>query len=711
MSLTLGQAPWLLILLIAVAVGLAVWSYRGTVPALSPGKQAVLTGLRALTLAIVLFLLAEPLLQRTDVQEEPPTLAILIDQSKSVGLMAADSAGLNAQLAQALTEDALGASTQLYTFGSRLLPLPPDSLGTLAYEGERTNIASALDAARDDLDDANLQGVILLTDGRYNTGRNPLYTAERYPVPIHTVVLGDTTQQRDVVIRRVTTNDIAYLGTELPVQVSVRTEGYANETLRVTLLQDGAVVGSSPLPTRGAGEYTATLAYTPQATGTLRLTATVSRLDGELTYENNRSSTLVRVVENKRRILLVADAAAPDVSALRQVLSADPNTEVSTLTRKAVGQYFEGAVPDLASFDLLVLVNYPGRSTDPQLAAGLTQAHNGGTPVFFLLGPQTQAQALNGNVFADLLPALPARVRASSVDATIVPTPAALRHPIFDTPAATAFDWNRLPPLRINESTWEVDASAQTLATVRIRGIDFPNPLVVIQRQAGRRSAMFLGAESWRWLNVAEDLDDARQLWLSLLDNTVQWLTTPEDDRPVRVAPNALLFTGDEAVQLSGQVYDESLNPISDATVIVNVQRPDGTTSPYTMQARGSGLYALDAGSLPEGTYTYTASAERNGSVLGDDAGSFRVGALDLEFRDTRADASLMRQVAQRSGGRALSIDQLDTLPAQLAELSLPVRRTEAVVETPLWHRYPFLVAIAVLLTIEWFLRKRSGMV
>jgi len=302
-------------------------------------------------------------------------------------------------------------------------------------------------------------------------------------------------------------------------------------------------------------------------------------------------------------------------------------------------------------------------------------------------------------------------VRASSVAATIGPTPAAWGHPIFDTPSASAFDWNRLPPLRINESTWEVDASAQTLATVRIRGIDFPNPLLVVQREAGRRSAMLLGAESWRWLNVDEDLDDARQLWLALLDNTVQWLTTPEDDRPVRVEPAALLFTGDEAVQLSGQVYDESLNPVSDATVIVNLQRPDGTTSPYTMQARGNGLYGLDAGSLPEGTYTYTAAAERNGSALGDDTGSFRVGALDLEFRDTRADASLMRQVAQRSGGRAFSIDQLDALPAHLATLSLPARRTAAVIETPLWHRYPFLVAIAVLLTIEWFLRKRSGMV
>src|SRR5690606_36395152 len=150
-----------------------------------------------------------------------------------------------------------------------------------------------------------------------------------------------------------------------------------------------------------------------------------------------------------------------------------------------------------------------------------------------------------------------------------------------------------------------------------------------------------------------------------------RWVTAREDRRPVRVRPDRALFGEGEPVTFTGQVYDESLQPIGDADVRVTVRMPDGTETPYTMRPLGNGRYALDAGTLPSGSYGFTAQATRGAEALGDDRGAFAVGALALEFREPGADAALMRQLARRSGGRVVPVAEVGGLRDALAREGL----------------------------------------
>ena len=45
---------------------------------------------------------------------------------------------------------------------------------------------------------SNLQAVVLITDGNSTTGMNPLYEAQELAVPVFTVGVGDTTDQKDL---------------------------------------------------------------------------------------------------------------------------------------------------------------------------------------------------------------------------------------------------------------------------------------------------------------------------------------------------------------------------------------------------------------------------------------------------------------------------------------------------------------------------------
>lgn len=714
MSLTFGLNPWLLLLCLCGAGLLTWWTYRLTTPPLPTGRRALLGALRFLALFLILFLLFEPILRRTETQQFPPLLGVLIDDSQSLRPLGDSTVTARPDFSEALaalTGLSLAGEQPRYAFGQNVTPLSnPDSLG---FDAERTNISQALDYVREAHQNDNLSGVLLLSDGQYNTGRNPLYLAERYPVPIYTVTLGDTTQQRDLQIQRVTTNELAYVGAELPVQVGLRADGYAGERVAVRLVRNGTVLDSqtATLPA-GTAEVPVDLAYTPTEEGLDRLRLSVTRLDGEATYRNNIEAVTVRVLRSKKRILLFASAPSPDVAALRQVLSVDPNVELASFIQKRPGAFYEGRAPDtFDNFDLLVLAGYPGRGASRAILEQIAVAADAGKPILFVYNRQTDLNLIR-TLLSDVLPVAPAARRTALTEAALIPTAAAQAHPVFKLDALALANLRRLPPLAYNDTRWTASPDARVLATVAVRGVPLDDPMLVVRRRGRSRTAALLGADVWRWHNLPEDLEDLADVWPSLVENLVQWLDTREDNRPVRVESVANTYGGDDPVLFTGQVYDESLNPVPDASLEVVVTAPDGTRYPYAMEATGNGRYTLDVGTLPPGTYRYTATATQEGASLGEDTGSFVVGALTLEFRETQANPALMRQIAQRSGGRMYAPDELARLSTDLTRsAAFAPRIVEEERETPLWHVYLFLAAIVVLLTLEWFMRKRSGMV
>ncbi len=553
----------------------------------------------------------------------------------------------------------------------------------------------------------------MISDGQYNTGRNPVYLAERYPVPIHTVVVGDTTRRRDVQVRRIATNDIAYVDDELPVQVGILTEGFGGERITVSLFENGNLLGRETvdLPV-GNAEIPVDLFHTPTEEGLHRYTVGITRIDGEATYKNNTASFAVRVLENKKRILLFAAAPEPDVAALQQLLAEDPDIEVSAYVQKGRNTFYDPQIPDsLGEFDAVILAGFPGRFANAAVVEQVARSIEAGLPAFFLMSRQTDLGTMR-KIFADVLPVQPRTLRTNFVESVLVPTVEGKQHPILQQADAPAEGWLTLPPLLFNDTRWQAAPDARVLATHQVRGIQLDDPLLVIRNQNKHRTAMLLGTGTWRWKNLPDDLQSSAPLWTNLFTNTLQWITTKEDDRPVRVAPVEDLFAGGASIQFDGQVYDESLNPVDGAAIEIEVTQADSIRYPYSMEPVGNGRYVLDIGALPEGTYRYTARARQNDTVLGTDAGSFAVGALTLEFKETRANSQLMYQIAQRSGGVVLEKDTPAALTRHLAETEtfMPVIFEERV-ESELWRRYLFFIIILVLLTAEWFIRKRSGMV
>lgn len=720
MAFSLGYNPWLLLLCVGVAGGLTYWSYRSTIPPLGAGWRGLLGTLRFGALALLCFLLFEPVLRQIQASERSPVLAVLVDNSESLRVTTAGDAPPSAATArdsirsvvETFDAEEVPGTTRFFTFDRALRSLSGFSADSLDFDGPRTDVAAALQAVPEALQGKNLRGIVLVSDGQYNTGRNPLRVAGRSPVPVHTVTVGDTTRRRDLRIRSVATNERAYLDSAVPVRVSLAVDEGQNERVTVTLERNGTVLDRADvrLPS-GTAEMPVDLTFRPEEPGFRQLTVHVTELSDEATTRNNTQTVSLRVLESKRQVLLLGAAPSPNFTAIRRVYERDADTKVTARVPRQDGSFYGGALPeDLSTVDVVVCAGFPSTPVPADTVRRVAGLIDDGTPALFFLGRQTDLSAWTQH-FSAALPATTSSANTNFSEAPFRLVESERRHPVFRMEEGDVSLFERLPPLQVSEAEWAPTPDAQVLATATRSPRSRSSPLLVLRRRAGHRTAAFLGTGVWRWALLPSDLAPAEPLWPSLASNLLRWVSTQDSDRPVRVQPVASTFEGGERVEFTGQVYDESMRPVSDATVEVTVTDSAGTDYPYTMDPVGQGRYTLDVGTLPEGTYRYRATARLGDTELGTDQGRFSVGRLRLEYQSTRADAVLMRQLATRSGGTAYTQQTVGRLTTDLANASSfsseVVQKTS---EAELWRSALFLVVILLLLASEWTLRKRFGL-
>jgi hypothetical protein len=270
--------------------------------------------------------------------------------------------------------------------------------------------------------------------------------------------------------------------------------------------------------------------------------------------------------------------------------------------------------------------------------------------------------------------------------------------------------WSKLPPVFTLDEQLRAKPESEVLAFGRIQSIPNDDPLFTSRRVNRAKSLALTCYGLWRWKSYADGIPGAERLLENLVSNSVRWLVTREDEKPVHVRPAKESFAGSEPVEFTGQVYDENYQPINDAEVSLSVTQ-QGQTSQLTLTSLGNGRFEGAFDPLPEGDYTYSARALAGGKELAQEKGSFSVGGLNAEFLETRLNRLLLEQLAARTGGKYYEPQELSRLSADLAQM--PNFRPRDVIlarQFELWNKRWMMVVLVALFSIEWFLRKRNGM-
>ena len=716
-QLSFSVTALIVMVLVGIAAVIAFLFYRTTLPPVSRRKRIFLTSLRTASLSLLALLLADPILTLLHSSTQRPVLAILMDNSRSMRIVdrTTDRA---AELARtlgspSLREIARSAELRYFTFGATLRSASPPGTDTLALNEESTDISAALRALAIEKQRGRIDAALLLTDGSYNLGQNPVYDAEQLSIPVYTVGIGDSSEQKDVLITKVLANDLVYSGTPTPVDITVRSSGFGGERVDVTLFDGNRELGRVPLIlTSGTHEYTVQLTYTPEGTGRRKYVARVSPLDSELTTENNVRTFFSRILKSRLRVLIIAGSPGPDLTIVRQTLTEEKNFTVQAYSQRPSSGFYEGTLhrASIDSADCLVFIGFPTAGTEEATLQLLLDAFlRDRKPLLFVHARNVDYRRTEG-----FRPLLPFTVEsASSVEELVsfVPADAQRGNPLLRAGRDDGFEsWKSLPPVFRTVAVFRAKAEASILGFTARQGVTLPEPFMLTRSVNREKSLAILAYGIWRWRLMTHGNPATGGLFFSFLSGSIQWLTSPDENRPVRVATTKEVFTRGEPVEFAAQVYDASGHPVQNGQVHIVIQQGEKSFE-GDLRPVGNGRYEGNLDGLDEGDYLFHATAQSDGMRLGEDTGRFSVGRMTLESQETHMNAPVLRELARRTEAKFFVPGTIDTLTTALFSnpVFVPIAvQKSTTVELRNW--YYVLGCLIFLFAVEWFVRKRSGM-
>jgi hypothetical protein len=703
-------STFILLAIFLVAIIISYLFYRRTVPPISKAWRIFLGSLRAISLAAVGLLLFTPELTLIWQRSEKINTIFLVDRSASMGIKERGITRIGR--ANALYQDLTkrikqNAQVTLYAFDvdtSKIDQRFPDTTST------GTDIYHALEAIIKK--EKNPDAVILISDGNFTSGDNPLYADFLQRSTVYTVGLGDTVEVPDLLISDVKFSKLVYQGKSTPVEAEIMIQGMGQSMVSVILSQNNKILDLRKMEIEGDGRiYPVPFEIIPDKLGLNRYEVKVEGLAQEAERNNNRYVFNIEVLKGKIQVGLVASQPNLDVKFIRLLLTNMEDVQVNTMiSKRGMQSYIASLNQVLDSLDVLVLHDFPVRSTPPELLSMIdNRLKKQKVPTLIIVSQQvTGPQVQFINKFFPLKSVTPL---ARPIETQVTPS-AESGHisilNVFDNLANNQKFWLKCPPIKYPFSRVQTESGSKMLLQTRASfgGRNALLPVLQAYNQRGRQSLLLLGSGFWRWHFLLAEQREFQDGWKNILRNMVRWLSSGDQASNVIVTTAKKEFQVGESVHLKAQVYDGSYNAVTDGLVRFQITGPSGSFE-VESELTAAWEYAGKFVPIADGNYQIEAKAWLNDVQLGQAQTEISVTPVNNEFTYTRQDYRFLKALAEKSGGKYFSEQDAGQLLDHLDISSRLVREEETF---DIWNKLPMLLVIIILLSIEWFFRKRKGL-
>lgn len=639
-----------------------------------------LTGLRFLSVTLIAFLLLNIFIKQLKNETQNPSIILAIDNSESI-TAAEDSNFIKNDFIKNLDElkNNINKNYTLKTilFGAQTITgdVKPN------FKDKETDIDNLLREVENNYSNQNVGALIIVSDGIYNKGSNPLYSTEKMHFPVYTVALGDTNELQDVAIQKINHNQFAYSGNAFPAEVIINSKKYKGKEATVSLT-DARGKKLSQKIIINSDNFLSAITFTLNADfpGLQRYAVNINALDGEKNTSNNYQSFVVEVIDNRSKILLLANYPHPDVSAVKEALLTNGNYEVDySLTSD-----FKNP---LKQYSLVILHGYSASNT--QL---INECKNNLIPVW-LVNPSSSENLPGVKVASSFNKQNDAEASFNNSFGLFTISDD-LKKFIKDLPALKTFFGN-----------YSLTNGANSIINQKIGTVETDNPILIFTETNGLKSSVFIGDGLWRWKMRDFYEHKNNNLFNELMSKIIQYLTVKSDKSFFRIT-SPKIVNENEVLELGAEVYNKAYELVNDADVQLTLTNSNKKQYNYTF-SKTSNAYKLNLGFLPPGEYKYEAKVKigadlyvKNGSVL--------VKEIIAEKINTVANHQLLFQLSYRTGGKLFYPKQLDKLLEEILKNQLikPITYSTNLITSILDLKWIFFT-ILLLLGIEWFLRKR----
>ncbi len=769
--------PTLVFAAAAVAAAVVYWLYFRESRSVAAPLRYFLPALRAAAVAFTILILAGPVWHRRQVVGTLGRVVFAVDASESMSMTDSfESETSPTRLRRALTmltgdENGPGWLESLqnthqvdviaFSSGEPTLvwsssdeePAPsgfelmPDGQGTDLASGMGTTLATVASLASDEVQlppqaSADRAALVVMSDGRDNTGNAPFELAERLEstgIAVHSFGLGSEDEPNDLGIVNVIRPENVASDGRLAGEVVLRSLGSLQDqdnTERVLRIEaNGKVVwqttvsGNAPLQKIPfdldvAGILSEINGDNPRGVRrnsvVMDLRAAIDPPDVDTNAKNNASPFRVSASTRDRRLLIMDGSSRWETRYLRNLFERDPSWTVDTVlfgkgTDQPTVQRGEepGELPNtreaMARYDAIIMGEVPPdqfRNTDANLLRDFVTRGGG---LILIDGQYGRLRKIAETELPELVP-----VNYLDEERTVVssvrPTNLGLDRPLMNLwgdKTAVEELWENLPA-PASTAILDPQEGTEVLAN-SITADDRTSPWLVT-RMFGSGRVFYLAADqTWRWRYKVADRFHAR-FWNQLLAAVMQPPYSAADEYLALGTDKVEYDAGDSSL-IRVRIQDPKGKPVGDATVDALLMSGDQivATVPLTVDDPARGTYQGKTPPLESGAYDIRIRASGFDSNALQASTPIWVGTPDLvELDRVSLSKATMQQIAESGGGKYFHESSGDDILDTLKPLS-----SGSVIESDIliWQSFYWFWAIVILLAAEWWLRKRAGLV
>ncbi|MDZ4849028.1 MAG: hypothetical protein SGI77_07020 [Pirellulaceae bacterium] len=750
---------------LAVLVGcLCYWLYRRETLQAGLAYGRLLPLLRSIAVGLIVLMLTGPTLQHRWREGEPGRLTIVVDDSDSMNLTDGESSNrfkravdgllgydpdLLLKLAEVFEIKVVRGSnrqtTELWSSTLEQITDLPESASAWqpSSYGKATELGDLLDREQSSV-------VVLLSDGQINSGTSLVEAAQRIPFgqrPIFTVGFGQATEPPDLAIVDVEHPDRLFRRDVLTGKVIVRDTMPTGQSFRLQAWSNDILAWEQRLTTVGSEQRSISYSFpieklvvasetsdqTERSTSHSEFSAIPIDLQfrivdcpSEANTLNNSRDVHIWGDLHRSKVLLVDGRSRWETRYLKNVFERDNFWDINAViaeptdllggdSRLPIGNrpgQFPSSRDDLMQYDLVILGELPAKALTQEEQKWLVDfVEQFGGGLIAIDGQRSAWLAPELAMLARLLPVQRLENESSDVEdlTTVQLTPAgrSLAALEFNDGEKT---WNRLSPFRWLART-EVVPGGEILATSKAASVDtnLERPVFATRLHGAGRVFYSASDETWRWrYKLADEVH--QRFWNQIARWVMRAPYVVESDF-VSLDAGRMTYKPNDAIEIRCRLKQDDLSPLEHANVEAIIERDGQRALSLSLEADSAlpGVYRGTAANLPAGNYTVTISASGvPRQALAVSTKFVIVEPESVELNKQNSDIETLRRVAELTGGRYIPEKELPSLIEHLKPLSHG-RIVQS--ETILWQSYYWFLPVLACLSVEWWLRKRAGLI
>lgn len=728
----------LIIPLILGLLAVGIWlSWKSTAEA--PTKlRRILLGLRTLVLITIAILLLNPGKWKNVSDEAQKIWVCLIDDTASmtapstadpnITRSAEATTHANAILTRASEQ---GFTARTYTFSDTITE--QENPENLTATGTSSDLTTASDQLLTQLSakGETLAGVVILSDGRQTKKpRNSDLTlrAQALGVPFHALPLGGAHDTSDLELTLPRGTVTAFPNQQVQISVNLTSTKLPESKQTLTIIDaQGKTLSTEEILLPADQVTTHTLSIPAPPTSTTWQAILTSHQDEPRT-NNNKANLHLRILQDKARIFLAEGAPYWDSKFLAQLLRQQEYMDVHSVHRLSDTRWFRvdsdeskpsqtstDAFPNseakLKAYDLVIFGKNSEHFLTPERSTHLRNfvKDQGGAVLFARSKPYT-------GKLPGIEPLEPVEwATGLSGEFQMAPSADGQTAGLFGQalPAPDSSIWSNLPKLKDAHRIDIVKPFTRVLAH-GTRGQNQPNgqfPLLMVRRYGQGVTGLVNADGLWKWdfYPEARELGNMYQeYWIQL----IYWMLSyseflPGQNYSLNLSTNIAKPGTPVNIRMSYRGKSRAVNPqieitsptLDNALLLTPGQLPSQDnnlkwTATFTPKTPGNYeirvITAKDE-SLPETNLTITPPP--------------------AEMDELSADPAFLARLTKDTGGTIITPDTLAQFLNDLIQPQSPTAQDRGVYWQPSWIKWILPLLLIALLSAEWILRRRNGLI